>query len=229
MRALSAMPRGHAELCKGNYVQSVKINMSMTKTVSNEYQGLNLIYERIYFIKSLTLRIICIYIILHIYGSIPMASKQRPDPKRQALREQGSLNRKADKVTDPLFQQDEFFDPRDVVQVKYEMLRRVHREGQKVSHACSAFGVSRPVFYQAQEVLKREGLPGLVPKKRGPRRGHKLTPEVVDFVQQERKQDKSLSFSALAEKVRQRFGVKVHPRSIERVLGRSKKKRSGVK
>ena len=151
-----------------------------------------------------------------------MANQQRSDPKRQALREQGALNRKAGKVTDPLFQEDEFFDPHDVVQVKYEMLRRVHREGQKVRHACSAFGLSRPVFYQAQESLEREGLPGLVPKKRGPRRGHKLTPEVVDFVQRERKQDKTLPFSALAEKVRQRFGVKVHPRSIERVLGGSK-------
>jgi transposase len=158
-----------------------------------------------------------------------MVNKQRPDPKRQALREQGALNRKADKVTDPLFQEDEFFDPHDVVQVKYEMLRRVHREGQKVSHACSAFGLSRPVFYQAQESLEREGLPGLVPKKRGPRRGHKLTPEVVAFVQRECKQDKTLPFSALAEKVRQRFGVKVHPRSIERVLGRSKKKPGGTK
>ena len=66
MRALSAMPRGHAERCKGNYVHSVKINMFTTKKVSNEYQGLNLINKRIYFIKSLTQGIICIYIILHI-------------------------------------------------------------------------------------------------------------------------------------------------------------------
>lgn len=158
-----------------------------------------------------------------------MASKQRSDPKRQALREQGALNRKPDKVTDPLFQEDAFFDPRDLIQVKYEMLRRVHREGQKVSYTCSAFGVSRPVFYRTQEALEREGLPGLVPKKRGPRRGHKLTTEVVEFLQQERKQDKTLPFSALAEKVRERFGVKVHPRSIERVLGRSKKKPGGRK
>ena len=153
-----------------------------------------------------------------------MASNHRSDPKPQALRDSGALNRKSDNVTDPLFQEDAFFDPRDLVQVKYEMLRRVQREGQKVSHACSAFGVSRPVFYQAQDALEREGLPGLVPKKRGPRRGHKLTPEVVAFVQQESKQDKSLSYPSLAEKVRQRFGVKVHPRSIERVLGRLKKK-----
>jgi transposase len=85
------------------------------------------------------------------------------------------------------------------------------------------------VFYRTQEALEQEGLPGLVPKKRGPRRGHKLTAEVVEFLQQERKQDKTLAFSALAEKVRERFGVKVHPRSIERVLGRSKKKPGGRK
>jgi hypothetical protein len=85
------------------------------------------------------------------------------------------------------------------------------------------------VFYQAQGALEQRGLPGLVPKKRGPRGGHKLTAEVVEFLRQQRKADKTLPFSALAEKVRQRFGVKVHPRSIERVLGRPKKKQGGTK
>jgi transposase len=158
-----------------------------------------------------------------------MPNGQRREPKQEALREHGALNPKPEQVTDPLFQQDPFFDPRDLVQVKYEMLRRVERDGQAVSQACSAFGLSRPSFYQAQTAFGREGLPGLVAKKRGPRGRHKLTPEVVEFVGQERQQDASLRWSALAERVRKRFGVDIHPRTIERVLGRSKKKPSRAK
>ena len=50
------------------------------------------------------------------------------DAKREALQRQGSLNRRPERVSDTLFTEDEFFDPCDVVQVKYEMLRRVRRE-----------------------------------------------------------------------------------------------------
>lgn len=59
------------------------------------------------------------------------------------------------------------FDPRDLVQVKYEMLRRVSAEGHSVVQSAKAFGLSRPSFYQAQAALQREGLAGLLAKKRG--------------------------------------------------------------
>lgn len=154
-----------------------------------------------------------------------MAANQRRDPKQEALCEQGALNRRAERVNDPLFLEDVFFDPRDLVQVKYEMLRRVHRESHYVSQASSAFGVSRPTFYQAQSAFEQEGLVGLVPKKRGPQGRHKLTDEVLEFIAQERAKDEELRWSELAERVKQRFGVTVHPRSIERTLSRSKKKR----
>src|SRR5712691_4936365 len=79
-----------------------------------------------------------------------MAKKLTPDPKNLALRQQGSLNPHPEQVTDELFLTNEFFDARDLVQVKYEMLRRVESEGQQVSRAAAAFGFSRPSFYQAQ-------------------------------------------------------------------------------
>ena len=154
-----------------------------------------------------------------------MSANQRRDPKQKALREQGALNRRAERVKDPLFLEEVFFDPRDLVQVKYEMLRRVHREGHYVNQATSAFGVSRPTFYQAQLAFEQEGLSGLVPKKRGPQSRHKLTDEVLEFIAQERAKGAQLRWSELAERVKQRFGVTVHPRSIERTVSRSKKKR----
>jgi len=65
----------------------------------------------------------------------------------------------------------------------------------------------------------------LVPQKRGPRRAHKLSADVVDFLQRERSEDPSLRSPELARRVRKRFGRKVHPRSVERALARQEKKR----
>src|SRR5579863_4307408 len=72
------------------------------------------------------------------------------DAKLRSLREQGAVNPRPQTVTDDLFTASEFFDPNDLVQVKYEMLRRVEKDGQSVTEAAVKFGFSRPSFYQAQ-------------------------------------------------------------------------------
>ena len=154
-----------------------------------------------------------------------MAKKTRPDPKLEALRQQGCLHPYPERVTDPLFISTDFFDGRDLVQVKYEMVRRVRAEGQPVGQSARAFGFSRPSFYQAQAALEREGLAGLVPKKKGPRRAHKLSLEVMAFLQQQLVREPGLRSSELARRVGERFRLQVHPRSIERALARAKKKR----
>src|ERR1700686_2501427 len=100
-------------------------------------------------------------------------SRQR-ERRRQALSTQGATHPRPQAVSDPLFRDSAFFDPNDLVQGKYEMLRSVEQEGRPVVEAAQAFGLSRPVFYVTQELFNREGLPGLVPRKRGPKRPHKL-------------------------------------------------------
>src|SRR5471032_294098 len=97
-------------------------------------------------------------------------AKRKPDPKADALRSRGSLNPHPERVTDPLFHTSDFFDARDLVQVKYEMVRQVRVEGHPVSHGAAAFGFSRPSFYQAQARLASGGLAALVPRTPGPRR-----------------------------------------------------------
>ncbi len=153
-----------------------------------------------------------------------MTRKDRRQDKIAALREQRTLNPRPEKVTDPAFSEDGFFDPLDLVQVKYEMLRRVQREAQTVTKACAAFGFSRPSFYEAAGAFEREGLAGLVPSKPGPQGPHKLTDEVMDFVEEEL-QGQRLSAQDLAGRVEKRFALSVHPRSIERAIQRRKKKR----
>lgn len=154
-----------------------------------------------------------------------MPKHPRRDPKLDTLRAQGTLHPRSQDVADPLFLDHGFFDPRDLVQVKYEMVRRVEGEGQSIKEAAAAFGLSRPSFYQARTVLHREGLSGLLPRKRGPRGAHKLTAAVVVFVEQTLAQDATVKPAELAGLVAQRFGVKVHPRSIERAIKRRQEKK----
>lgn len=147
------------------------------------------------------------------------------DPKLEALREQGTLNPRPREGTDPLFATDSFFDPRDLVQVKYEMLRRLQSEDHSVTGAAMAFGFSRPSFYQALSAFEEGGLAGLVPHKRGPKQAHKLTDEVLAFIVEMRQKEPSVRTPELVRLIQERFGTKVHPRSIERSLLRHPKKR----
>ena len=146
------------------------------------------------------------------------------DAKFEALQQQGTLNPRPKEVRDELFLQDEFFDPRDLVQVKYEMLRRVQAEGQSVTNASANFGFSRPSFYQALSAFEQDGLAGLVPHKRGPKQAHKLTEEVLTFIGEMRQKEPSVRLPDLVKLIQERFGIRVHPRSIERSLLRHQKK-----
>jgi transposase len=147
------------------------------------------------------------------------------DTKLRTLQQQGTLNPRPKDVRDELFLQDEFFDARDVVQVKYEMLRRVQAEARSVTEAAANFGFSRPSFYQALSAFEQDGLAGLVPHKRGPKQAHKLTGEVLTFINEVRQKEPSIRLPELAKLIGERFGTNVHPRSIERGLLRHQKKR----
>lgn len=142
------------------------------------------------------------------------------DPKLTALRESGCVNPHADQVHDEAFMTQEFFDARDVVQVKYEMVRRVRAEGATVTEAAAQFGYSRPSYYQAAAALDDAGLEGLVPDKPGPRGGHKLTEQVCAFAEEVLAEQPGLRTADLVDPIHDRFGVRVHPRSIERALAR---------
>ena len=147
--------------------------------------------------------------------------------KAAALAQARALNPRPTAVHDPAFAgANPFFDRRDLVQVKYEMVRRVRSDGQRVSQAASAFGFSRPSYYAIQARFDQGGLLGLVGQRPGPQRAHKLSEEVVDFLERSRAEQKTANAPALAALVRERFGLRVHPRSIERALERRRKKQS---
>jgi transposase len=154
-------------------------------------------------------------------------SRSKPNhAKRQILQKHGCLHPHPETLSNELFVEQEFFDPADLVQVKYEMLRGVRVDGQPVQDAARAFGLSRPTFYQAQAAFERSGLLGLLPAKKGPRRSHKLTEEVMDFVMEELRVDSALQPAELARRIQHHFDITVHPRSIRRALARRKQKKT---
>ena len=123
-------------------------------------------------------------------------------------------------MTDRAFTAGGFFDPADLLQVKYEMVRRVEVDGVPVSAAADAFGFARQSVYNARAALAAGGLAALIPAKPGPKGGHKLTGPVLDHLEALLEQDPRLSSGELAGQAAQRFGIQVHPRSVRRALDR---------
>lgn len=156
-----------------------------------------------------------------------MPPRKIQDPKMEALLKNGTANPHPDSVQDPSFKQSDFFDPRDLLQVKYEMLRCVRAEGRSVAEAAERYGVSRPTYYKAQSDFDRAGLVGLLPAKRGPRHAHKVTDEVMKLVEQILDEDADIDSTKLVARIERDLGIHIHRRTIERALMRKKKKLQG--
>jgi len=149
-------------------------------------------------------------------------SARQPDRKEAALRESRTLNPRPQEVSDERFAGGGFFDARDMAQVKYEMVRKNRAGEASVTASAAASGLSRQSFYQAAAALDAGGLAGLVPGRPGPKGGHKLTAEVIAWIGERKAAGPGLSAADLAGAVEQQFGIRVHPRSVQRVLARSK-------
>jgi transposase len=151
--------------------------------------------------------------------------KQPSKDKIAILRNQGSINPFPEKVQNPLFLNEAFFDANDIVQVKYELLRHVQIEGVSITEAVKNFGFSRLSFYRILSVFEKLGLAGLIPKKRGPREAHKMTADVLKFINDKIQKPPAMNSIELTKALKDRFGLSVHPRSIERALSRKKKRK----
>ena len=157
-----------------------------------------------------------------------MEGRKRDTAKRRVLYQNNTLNKNADKVTDPKFKNVAFFDPDDIVQVKYEMLRSAQKDGTGIIKASKSFGFSRITFYKLSKAFKENGLSVLLPQKKGPRRAHKLTREVMEFVGRLIEKKPGIKSGGIREEIKDRFNLTVHKRSIERAINRSKKKHPGT-
>jgi transposase len=214
-------------MCKGIYAAFVKGKMPHGCRKDQTSAGYRAIRWGVLDRSSLDSKVICVINILTSFRvHIPeLAVPAKNDPKRSkadALAAEGTLNPAPEKVRDPKFAEGEFFDPRDLLQVKYEMLRRVSVENASVTDTAEEYGVSRPTYYQARAGFEEAGIAGLVPRRPGPRGPHKLHDEILAFLQTQFIPGEPIRARALARLVQQRFDLDVHPRTIERALSGKK-------
>lgn len=153
-----------------------------------------------------------------------MPKRQENDHKKQYLQENGVLNKHPERIRNELFLVNEFFDPRDLLQVRYEMIRCHQVDNVNIKEAAERFGFSRPVFYEVKTKYEEKGLIGLIPAKPGPKGPSKCTKEIIDFVQKALSEEPDLSLDDLIIEVTRKFGVKLHQRTIERGIAQRKKK-----
>lgn len=199
-------------MCKVNCTVIQMLNYRMAEKLSECLLISSTFFDEILLlnlVKGLSLRLYLLY----IFHSMP------PDPKKiQALRSSGALNRHPEKVRHPLFREHDFFDPHDMVQVKYETVRAVEFERRPIAQAAQDFGLSRPTIYEARTNLRQAGLEGLVPQKRGPKKPRKLTPEVRSYLEELVDSEPDLKASALVQRIRTRFSIVLHPRTVEKAV-----------
>lgn len=162
--------------------------------------------------------------ILHYIPQTLLRILTKTHSKSERLKTLGALNPHPERVHAPEFQADTFFDPRDLIQVKYGMLRWVHVDGATKAQAAARFGMSRPTFYQADAAFSSAGLAGLLPQARGPKGAHKLTAEVMTLIETHLAEQGPVGARDLARLIETTRGMTVHPRSIERALARKKKR-----
>jgi transposase len=143
--------------------------------------------------------------------------------RKQRLKKEGTLHPNPDRVKADLLVKSPFFDANDLIQMKYEMLRSVTVDEQPVAQAADTFGLSRVAYYHALKQYQSNGLAGLLPYRRGPKHPHKFTPEVMSFIDEqliaiEGRPD----WGYLSKQIEDKFGTKVHPRSVERAAKQKK-------
>jgi transposase len=150
--------------------------------------------------------------------------------KRRALEQEGTRHPARTRVRAPLFwEHPTFFDARDELQVKYEMLRAHGVDGQPVTTVCDRFGYSRQTFYILWPRFVRRGVAGLRDGRPGRVGPVKCTPDVVAFLRAQRTANPAVSIPDLVERLARERDVQLHRRTVERLVGRGRKKNSSAR
>lgn len=218
--------------CKVNFVVIVRLILSVPVWLLFE-QEINMdCITRIYGVFGYFVEFYLTNLFLHdiIYltkfHGLNRRCKMSKNSKAKLLNQKGCLNPKPQQVKDEIFEKYDFFDPCDLIQVKYEMIRKVKKEEWTVERASKIFGFSRPSFYDAQRAFESGGIPGLIPKKRGPKHPHKLTEDVIIYLEECIEQDHKLKPTELLSLVEERFDLLVDVRTIQRTLAKVKVKKN---
>ena len=102
--------------------------------------------------------------------------------KEDALKQNGCFYNNYENVAAGIFKTASFFDSRDIVQVKYEMIRAASNAESSITEISNAYGFSRKSYYQILKAFQADGLYALIPHKPGPKKPHKLTDKAAVFI-----------------------------------------------
>ena len=139
------------------------------------------------------------------------------DKKHAHLRKSGTLNPHPERIFDPLFSNSSFFDSRDLLQVRYEMIR-AHTSATTLKEIATRFGVSIATCVCLKRDYRKGGLQALVPRRRGPQGPHKITLEMVEFAENYRAVHGPTSVRKLAALINEQFEVHIHFSGLHRAL-----------
>lgn len=140
--------------------------------------------------------------------------------KQDILIKNGTFNQNHTRVMGQRFIKDAFFDPKDLVQVKYEMLRTARESERNISEIADAYGFSRSAFYKIKTSFEQEGISALLPDKSGPKRARKLTGEHQRFIDKYLVNHPSISSGDLTGILKKERGLEINKRTVERYRSR---------
>lgn len=150
-------------------------------------------------------------------------SQQRTD----FLVAQGLANSRPERVKSPLFGSLEFFEPLDLPQVRYEMLRAARGGSASVAEACRSFGFSREYFYRLERAFLERGYVALLGSPMGRPPLLALNPQIVNFIVYRKLEDATVSGETLRGEIQDLFKVDCSRRTVERIVEKSRVGRGG--
>jgi transposase len=107
--------------------------------------------------------------------------------------------------------------PQDEVTRKLLMLIEGECEGLGPLQAAEKFGYSKQRYFQLRAAFLKDGALALVSQKRGPKRNHRRTDEIVRQVIRHRFLDPDASAEVVAQRLQQ-SGLTISIRSVQRVI-----------
>ena len=148
------------------------------------------------------------------------------ESKRAFLEKERLINPKPERVSCPLFETLDFFDPFDLPQVRYEMIRSARVEKTPVAQACKLFGFSREYFYKLERAFMARGYIAMLGSTMGRRPIIALNQEIINFIAHRKIEAPELSGEKLRQEIQGLYKVDCSRRTVERIvekLGLSKK------
>lgn len=162
-------------------------------------------------------------------GREPRVTMSHDKDKAEFLQREGLLNTRPERVVHPLFSSLDFFDPRDLPQVQYEMLRTARVEETSVTSACQLFGFSREYFYRLERQFMARGYVALLASPRGRRPLIALNQEIVNFIIHRKMTQPDLTGDDLRAELYGLYQVECSRRTVERVMKKLELGKKGLR